>query len=135
MIPCQDLKILEAIKSQTPKRSNTYQSKVLKHEYIIAKSSSLSVSWKVNTSLTQKDTMDRGDWIKNSERKAWGGLKRTKKCKMAWEWGTNEYFYLPYVTILWCSSWKLLEDKGKNETHIPGLERFILTLKYWFPFS
>ena len=22
----------------------------------------------------------------------------------------------------------------KNETHIPGLKRVILTLKYWFPF-
>ena len=34
------------------------------YEYKIAKSSSLSVRWKVNTSLTQKDTMDRGAWIK-----------------------------------------------------------------------
>ena len=23
----------------------------------------------------------------------------------------------------------------KNETHTPGLERVILTLKFWFPFS
>ena len=82
-------------------------------------SSSPSVSWKLNTSLTQKDTMDRGAWIKNSVRKAWGGLKRTKKskstkkCKMAWEWGTNEYFCLPYFTILWCLSWKLPKDRGK----------------------
>ena len=30
--------------------------------------SSLSVSWKLNTSLTQKDTMDRAAWIKNSQR-------------------------------------------------------------------
>ena len=59
MIPCQDLKILEPIKSQNPKRRNTYQSKVSKHEYRIAKSSSSSMSLKVNTSLTQKDTMDR----------------------------------------------------------------------------
>ena len=27
-------------------------------------SSSPSMSWKLNTSLTQKDTMDRGAWIK-----------------------------------------------------------------------
>ena len=31
MIACQALKSLEAVKSQTPKRSNTYQSKVSKH--------------------------------------------------------------------------------------------------------
>ena len=30
------------------------------YKYKIAKSSSPSVSWKLNTSLTQKDTMDRG---------------------------------------------------------------------------
>ena len=34
------------------------------YEYKIAKSYSPSVSWKLNTSLTQKDTMDRGAWIK-----------------------------------------------------------------------
>ena len=34
--------------------------------------------WKVNSSLTQKDTMDGRAWIKNSERKADGGLIRTK---------------------------------------------------------
>ena len=32
--------------------------------------------WKVNSSLTQKDTMDRGAWIKF--RKEDGGLTRTK---------------------------------------------------------
>ena len=30
------------------------------YKYQIAKISSPSVSWKLNTSLTQKDTMDRG---------------------------------------------------------------------------
>ena len=83
-------------------------------------SSSLSMIWKLNTSLTQKDTMDRGAWIKNLERRHAGGLKRkdkspkAQKCKMAWEWGTNEYFCLPYVTILWCPSWELPKDKGKK---------------------
>ena len=79
------------------------------------------MSWKLNTSLTQTDTMDRGSWINNSERKACRrtqkkgqNSKSTKKCKMTWEWGTNEYFYLPYVTILWCPSWKLPGDRGKN---------------------
>ena len=37
-----------------------------------------------------------------------------KECKMAWEWGTNENFCLPYVTILWCPSWKPPEDRGKK---------------------
>ena len=64
--------------------------------------------------------MDRGAWIKNSERKACRRTqKRTKvqkhkKCKMAWEWGTNEYLFLPYLTIMWCLSWKLLKDRGKK---------------------
>ena len=41
-------------------------------------------------------------------------FQKHKKCKRAWEWGTNEYFCLPYVTILWCPSWKLPEDRGKK---------------------
>ena len=28
-----------------------------------------------------------------------------------------------------------LKTEVKNETHIPGLKRVILTLKSWFPFS
>ena len=28
-----------------------------------------------------------------------------------------------------------LKAEVKNETHIPGLKRVILTLKYWFPLS
>ena len=39
---------------------------------------------------------------------------KAQKVKMAWEWGTNEYFCLPYVTILWCPSWKLPKDRGKK---------------------
>ena len=71
------------------------------YEYKIAKSSSLSVSWKLNISLTQKDTMDRGASIKIQKERHAGGLKKGpkgpkhKKWKMAWEWRTNEYFYLP----------------------------------------
>ena len=92
-----------------------YQNKVLNYQ-----SSSPSVSWKLNTSLTQKDTMDRGARIKIQKERHAGGLKKDKKvqkhkrCKMAWEWGTNEYLCLPYVTILWCPSWKLPEDRGKK---------------------
>ena len=52
--------------------------------------------------------------------------KRTKspkaqRCKMAWEWGTNGYFCLPYVTILWCLSWKLLEERGKKKVKLISL--------------
>ena len=74
-------------------------------------SSSPSMSWKLNTSLTQKDTMDRGDLIKIQKEMHAEGIKKgqkspkEQKCKMAWEWGTNEYFCLPYVTILWCLNW------------------------------
>ena len=38
---------------------------------------------------------------------------------MAWEWGTNEYFCLPYVTILWCPSWELPNDRGKKWNSYP----------------
>ena len=66
-------------------------------------SSSPCVSWKLNASLTQNGTMDRGAWIKISERRKKGGLKRkdkspkAQKGKMAWEWGTNDYFCLPML--------------------------------------
>ena len=40
-------------------------------------------------------------------------VQEAQKCKMAWEWGTNEYLCLPYVTLLWCPSWKLPKDRGK----------------------
>ena len=39
---------------------------------------------------------------------------KAQKCKMAWEWGANEYFYLSDVTILWCPSWKLPKDRVKK---------------------
>ena len=44
-------------------------------------------------------------------------FQKHKSVKMAWERGTNEYFYLPCATILWCPSCQLPEDKGNNETH------------------
>ena len=142
MIPSEKIESQKAKKSQKLLwKHHTSKQSIESYEYKFAKSSSPSMSWKLNTSLTEKDSMDRGAWIKNPERKAWGRLKRTKSpkaqkmCKMAWEWGTNEYFSLPYVTILWCPSWKLPEDRGNNETHIPGLKGVILTLKSWVPFS
>ena len=57
-----------------------------------------------------------------------------EKCLVAWEWGTNEYFYLPCVTILWCLSWKLPKDKFKMKSAYLSLKRVILNLRFWFPF-
>ena len=50
------------------------------------------MSWKINISLTQKDTMDRGAWIKISERRQAGGLKRGQKSKStkSEKWHGNE---------------------------------------------
>ena len=115
-IECQ-----KADKSQkTPKKAICIKTKYWTILLQDCQSSSLSVRWKLNTSLTQKDTMDRGSWIKKFIKKAKGGLKRkdkspkAQKCEMACEWGTNEYLCLLYVTILWCPSWELPEDKGKK---------------------
>ena len=121
MILCQDLKAKKANKSKKyPKKAMCIKKKYWTIWVQNCQSYSLPVSWKLNISLTQKDTMDRGAWIKNSERKAsrrnhkGQKVQKHKKCKMAWEWGTNEYFCLPYVTILWCPSWKLPEDRGNK---------------------
>ena len=48
--------------------------------------------------------------------------KAQKSAKVAWECGTNEYFYLLYATILWCPSWQLSEDKSNNEIHLSALK-------------
>ena len=104
-------------------------------------SSSLSVSWKLNTSLTQKDNIDRGAWIKNSERKACRRTQKGQKSskaqrfKMAWEWGTNEYFYLPYVTILWCPSWELPKDRGKKWNSYSWPQKIYLDFELLVPYS
>ena len=119
MIPCQELKAKRLIRFKTPKKAICIKQSTESYKYKIAKSSSPSASWKLNTSLTQKDTMDRRSWIKKFRKKGMRRTQRnkkftsTQKYKMAWKWGTNEYFCLPCVTILWCLSWKLLEDRGK----------------------
>ena len=51
------------------------------YEYKIAKVILRPWAEKINASLTQKDTMDRGAWIKNSERRHAGGLRKDKKSK------------------------------------------------------
>ena len=121
MIPCQELKAKRRIRVKNSYESNRYQNKVLNHLSTKLPKFFSICELKINTFLTQKDTMDRGAWIKNSERKACRKthmkstkVQKHKKCKMAWEWGTNEYFCLPYVTILWCPSWKLPEDRGNK---------------------
>ena len=50
------------------------------------------MSWKLNTSLTQKDTMDRGAWIKNSKRKACRRTQKGQKSKSikSAKWHGNE---------------------------------------------
>ena len=67
----------------------------------------------------------KGHWIeepelkfrKKANRRTQKGTKvqKHKKCKMAWEWGKNGYICLPYVTIMWCLSWKLPKDRGKTK--------------------
>ena len=118
MIPCRELKAKRIIRVKTPKKGIFIETKYWIIWVQIAKIYSLSVSWKLNASLTQKDTMDIRACIKFRKK----GMRRTKKdkrsantqkCQNAWEWGTNEYLCLPCVTILWCLSWKLPKDRGK----------------------
>ena len=45
---------------------------------------------------------------------------------MAWEWGTNEYLCLPYVTILWSPSWELPKDRGKKWNSYPWPQKSYL---------
>ena len=62
------------------------------YEYKIAKVLLCPWAKKINTSLTQKDTMDRGAWIKNSERRHAEGLRKDKKFQKhkSAEWNGNE---------------------------------------------
>ena len=133
MIPCQELKAKRKIrvKKLLRKQYVSKQSTEL-HEYKIAKSSSLSVRWKLNTSLTQKDTKDRGAWIKKFRKKGMqeDSKERTKvqKQKSA-KWHMNEeqmnistYHMLQSCGIQY-GSYPMTEVK--NETHILGLKRVI----------
>ena len=80
-----------------------YQKHILNHISMNDIAKVILLLWvKIKISLTQKDTMDRGTWIKIQKESNWEdskGLKSRsiKKCKLAWEWGTNGYLYLPYV--------------------------------------
>ena len=121
MIPCQEVKSKRKIRVKISSKNQYVSNQSTEpYQYNIAKVILHVWAEKINTSLTQKDTVDRGAWIKKIQKEGMQeDSERTKspkaqKCKMAWEWGTNEYFCLPYVTILWCPSWKLPEDRGKK---------------------
>ena len=111
------------------------------YEYKIAKGLLRLWAEKINTSLTQKDTMDRGAWIKNSERRHAGGLRKDKKVQKhkSAKWHGNEeqmnipIYHMLQSCVLQAGSYP--KTKVKNETHIPSLKRVILNLKSWFPFS
>ena len=70
MIPCQELKGKRKIRVKNLLRKQYVSKQSIElYEYKIAKSCSPSMSWKLNISLTQKDTMDRGAWIKKFRKK------------------------------------------------------------------
>ena len=122
MIPCQELNSKRQIRVKSSYESIMCQNKILKHTNSKLPKVSLRL-WAENwIRLSHKRTL----WIeepesKNLERKACRRthMKRTKvqkhkSAKTAWEWGTNEYFCLPYATILWYPSWQLPEDRGNK---------------------
>ena len=70
-----------------------YQNKLLNHMSTKLPKFFSVLSWKLNTSLTQKDTMDRGAWIKIQKERHAGGLickgQKSKSTKSA-KWHGNE---------------------------------------------
>ena len=84
--------------------------------------------------------MDRGAWIKNSEIKACRRTQKGKKSKStkSAKWcGNEEQMNISvYHMLQSCGvqAGSYPKTEVKNEAHIPGLKRVILTLKYWFPF-
>ena len=138
-MPFQELKYKRLIRVKNPKKAIFIETNYWFIWVQTAKSSSLSVSWKLNASLTQKDTMDRGAWIKiqkerHEEDSRGQKVHKHKRCKMALEWGTNEYFCLPCVPILWCLSWKVLKDRGKMKLIYLALKESSLLWDFGFPF-
>ena len=83
MIPCQELKSKSLIRVEFLSKQYLSKQSTESYEYKIAKSSSSSMSWKLNTPLTEKDTMDRGAWIKIQKERHAGGLKRKDKSPKA----------------------------------------------------
>ena len=101
------------------------------YEYKISKVLLRPWSWKMNTSLTQKDTMDRGAWIKNSERRHAGGLRKDKKLQKhkseKWHGNEEQTNISVYHMLQSCGvqAGSYPKTEVKNETHIPGLKRVI----------
>ena len=126
---------------KTPKKAICIKTKYWTKWVQSCQCSSPSVSWKLNTSLTQKDTMDRGSWIKIQKERHAGGLKRKKgpKAQKSEKWhGNEEKMNISVYHILQScgvQSGSYLKTEVINETHLPGLKIVILTWKSWFPFS
>ena len=136
------------IESQKANKSQKYPKKAIciKTKYWTkwlqnCQSSSPSVRWKLNTSLTKKDTKDRGAWIKIQKERHVGGLKKEKKVQKhknaKWHGNEEQMNISVYHMLQSCGvqAESYSKEEVKNETHIPGLKRVILTLKSWFPFS
>ena len=140
MIPCQELNAKRQIRVKSSYESNMYQNKILNH--ISTKLPKVPLhpwaeSW---IHLSHKRTL----WIEEPEWKfRKKGMqedsyakdkspKKHKKYKMAWKWGTKEYFCLPYVTIMWRPSWKLLEDRGNKWNSSSRPQKSYLDLEILF---
>ena len=91
MIPCQELNAKREIRVKNSYERNVYQNKVLNHiSTKLPKCSSPSMRWKLNTSLTQKDTMDRGAWIKiQKERHEEESKDKSPKAQNSAKWHEN----------------------------------------------
>ena len=78
---------------KTPMKASYIKINVESYKYQIAESSSPSVRWSVNAPLTQKDTWDRGAWIKIQKERHAGGLiwkgQKSKSTKVL-KWHGNE---------------------------------------------
>ena len=63
---------------------------------------------------------------------------KVQKCKSAkWHGNEEQMNIFVYHMLQSCGvqAGSYSKTEVKNETHIPGLKRVILTLKSWFPFS
>ena len=100
-----------------------------------------SMSWKLNTSLTQKDTMDRGAWIKIPKERHAGGLKKDKKVQKhkSAEWHGNEeqinisVYHMSQSCGVRDGSY--LKTKVINETHPLASKELSWLASLGFPFS
>ena len=62
-------------------------------------------------------------------------VQKHKKCKMAWDEEQMNISVYHMLQSCGVQVGSYPKTEVKNETHIPGLKRVILTLKSWFPFS